>query len=226
MRFRSPRLLAPVLMALYSSLALLSACSSNSSPAAPTRPTARPTATATATATAGAPTPTPTAGVPTPTATPTATGATPTPTPAATATPTAAPTATPTAQPQIIHVGFGHAATTDPTFGVVRYYSPTSGAAAIVTVVHGSQVVFLNDDTGTPHTGSGLGTSAFPTSFDNSSGTTQSGTTIDSSLTWSTGTLLEGNMSQVFTVGAPGDYYFGCAYHYNSNGMRDVLVST
>jgi plastocyanin len=162
--------------------------------------------------------------VPTPTASPTATGATPTPT--ATPAPTATPTATPTAQPQVIHVGFTHAATTDPTFGVVRYYSPTTGAAAIVTVVHGSHVVFLNDDTGTSHTGSGLGSSGFPTSFDNTSGFTQSGTTIDSSLTWSTGTLTMGSMSQVFTVGAPGDYYFGCAFHYNSSGMRDVLVST
>jgi len=101
----------------------------------------------------------------------------------------------------------------------------TSGTAAVIKVAAGSQVVFLNDDTGSPHTGSGLGTGPFPASFDNTSGTTASGSTIDGSLTWSTGTLVQGAMSNVFTVGPPGAYYFGCAYHYNADHMRDVLVS-
>jgi hypothetical protein len=237
MRFRSSRSLALASLMSYSALATLAACSGNSSPAAPLHmPTARPSATPTA----AGPTPTASAGVtPTPTAsagvtpTPTASAA-PTATPVATATPSAAPTATatatatatPTAQPQVIHVGFSHTATTDPTFGAIAFYSPTTGAAAIVTVMHGSQIVFTNDGSGAPHTGSGLGSGGFPASFTNTSGTTQTGSTIDSSLTWSTGTLSEGASSQVFTVGAPGDYYFGCFFHYSSDSMRDVLVST
>jgi len=222
MRFRNARSIATTLLVSYGALSAVAACSGNSSPAAPTRlPTMKPTATATAAPTAS---PTPTAVV---SATPTPTGAaSATPTPSPTIKPTATPTASPTAQPQVIHVGFQHTATTDPTFGMIAFYSPGAGAAAIITVVHGSQVVFLNDGAGVPHTGSGLGTGPFPAGFDNTSGTTQSGTTIDGSLTWSTGTLTPGSMSQVFTVGAPGDYFFGCFFHYVSNGMRDVLVST
>jgi len=145
--------------------------------------------------------------------------------PIPTPTPTPAPTPTGTAQPQVIHVGFVHGTASDQTYGAIAYYAPTSGTAAVIKVAAGSQVVFLNDDTGSPHTGSGLGTGPFPASFDNTSGTTASGSTIDGSLTWSTGTLVQGAMSNVFTVGPPGAYYFGCAYHYNADHMRDVLVS-
>jgi plastocyanin len=232
MRLRSSRSLALASLLSYSALATLAACSGSTSPSAPLHlPTAKPSATATAAVT---PTPTAPGG---PTATPTATAVasatvaptvtpvvTPTPTVAPTVTPTAAPTAT--AQPEEIHVGFTHAATTDPVFGPIAFYSPTTGNAAIITVVHGSQVIFTNDGTVVPHTGSGLGTGPFPAAFDNTSGTTQSGTTIDGSLTWSTGTLAPGGSSQVFTVGAPGHYYFGCFYHFDGDGMQDVLVST
>jgi plastocyanin len=157
---------------------------------------------------------------------------TPTPIPTPTVKPTG-PTPTPTAQPQVVHIGFELAEHTDPTYGAIYFYSPTLGKLAnIVTVKAGSGLVFLNDGTpATQHTASGLGTSGFPATFDNSSGFTQSGTAVDGSLTWSTGTLNPGSMSQVFTVGKPGAYYFGCAYHYfttptPSNGsMGDVIVS-
>jgi len=145
-----------------------------------------------------------------------------------TATPTAAPTAAPTAQPQVVRVGFGHLAVTDPTYGLVQYYSTgstASSAANVVTVTHGSQVVFLNDGSGAPHTASGLGSSGFPGSFDNTGGATLTGTTIDGGTTWSTGTLNEGSTSAAFTVGPAGVYYFGCFYHYDSSTMRDVIVS-
>ncbi len=166
-------------------------------------------------------TPTP---VPTPTVTPTPlpSGATPTPIP------------TPTAQPQLVHIGFELLENTDKTYGPVWYYSPTLGHLAnVVRVAHGSQIVFINDGKNptSQHTAAGLGTS-FPPSFDNSNRFTQSGTVIDSSLTWSTGTLNPGGgMSQVFTVGPPGVYYFGCGFHYagpptqNNESMGDVLVS-
>ena len=165
-------------------------------------------------------------GTSTPTPTPK-----PTQTPVPTPTPTG-PTPTPTAQPQVIHIGFELAEHTDPKYGPVYFYSLTLDKQAnVIMVKSGSQIVFLNDGTpATQHTGSGLGTS-FPPSFDNSSGFTQSGSVIDGSTTWSTGTLNPGQMSQVFTVGAKGVYYFGCAYHYfqpptPSNGsMGDVLVS-
>lgn len=169
----------------------------------------------------------------TPTAAPSAT-----PTPAPTPTPTQAPTATPSptpspAAPQVIHIGFELLEHTDPTFGPVYFYSTMlNNMAQVIHVMHGSKVVFINDDTsGAPHTASGFGSSGFPAAFNNSSGFTQHGTTIDSSTTWSTGTLNMGQMSQVFTVGNPGTYYFGCNFHYSTvpttsnNSMGDVLVS-
>jgi hypothetical protein len=206
----------------------LTACyTSTSNPAAPTKPTPTPSASTrpTATPTPGStPTPTPTQS---PRPTPTPTG--PTPTPSA----TPVPTATPTAQPQVVHMGFELAENTDPTFGPVWFYSPTlDNKANVVRVVHGSKLVFLNDGTPTTkHTAGGFGSSGFPTSNDNQNQFTQFGNTIDSSLTWSTGILNPGQMSQVFTVGPPGNYFFGCGFHYNgvptvsNQSMGDVIVS-
>lgn len=207
----------PLSISMLLAAVSLGACSNGSSTLAPVRPTASPTATA--------PTATPTAS-PVPTATPIAT-ATPTASPTPTATPVPTPTPTATAQPQVVHIGFNHTGTTDPTFGAINFYTGASGAsapAAVVTVMHGSSLLFTNDDTATNHTASGLG-SSFPASFDNTGGTTQTGSTIDGGTTWSTGTLRGGSSSVVFTVGPPGNYFFGCFYHYNDAEMRDVIVS-
>ena len=161
----------------------------------------------------------------------------PVPTAAPTASPTQHPTPTPTpmqtAAPQVIHIGFELAEHTDAQFGAVYFYSTMlNNMASVVHVQHGSKVVFLNDDPSqTPHTASGFGSGGFPAMFDNSSGFTQHGSTLDGSTTWSTGTLNPGQMSQVFKVGAVGTYYFGCAFHYagiptaNNNSMGDVVVS-
>ncbi len=129
---------------------------------------------------------------------------------------------------QTVHVGFELEDITDPTFGQVAYYALQPGSSAqIIRVAAGSQIVFVNDDpSGNPHTASGFGTGGFPASFNNTSGPTQSGASIDGGLTWSTGTLTQGQRSQVFTIPTPGTYYFGCAFHYGSNQMRDVVVAT
>lgn len=199
---------------------------STSNPVALTKPTPTPSGSAKPT-----PTPTPTLR---PTATPTPTPSGPTPTPTATPTgPTPTPTASPTAQPQVVHMGFELGENTDPTFGPVWFYSPTlDNKANVVRVVHGSKLVFLNDGTPTTkHTAGGFGSSGFPATNDNQNQFTQFGNTIDSSLTWSTGILNPGQMSQVFTVGAPGNYFFGCGFHYNgvptvsNQSMGDVIVS-
>jgi plastocyanin len=139
------------------------------------------------------------------------------------------PTAKPTKAPQItIHIGFNHAQVDDPTFGNVAFYAlgANDPNAEVVQTSVGAQVTFLNDDPSqSPHTGSGLGSTGFPGSFDNSSGFTQAGTAIDGGTTWSTGTLGHGQRSQVFTIPSAGTYYFGCAFHYDSSGMRDVIVA-
>jgi hypothetical protein len=93
-------------------------------------------------------------------------------------------------------------------------------------------LIFLNDGTPqSPHTAGGFGSSGFPASNDNQNQFNQFGSVIDSSLTWSTGILNPGQMSQVFTVGPPGVYYFGCGFHYTTvptkknMSMGDVIVS-
>jgi plastocyanin len=175
-------------------------------PAATPKPSAAPTAAATPVATA-APTPVATAA----------------PTPVA----TAAPTPVVTAQPQVVHVGFGYAGGTDPVYGFIADYAldSTSTAVSTIAVKAGSRIVFENDDPTAPHTASGLGTTGFPTNFDNTSGNTASGSTIDGGLTWSSGYIANAGLSSVFTVGPPGVYYFGCTYHYARFSMRDVIIS-
>lgn len=138
-----------------------------------------------------------------------------------------------TVTPLTIHIGFNHAEHTDPVFGPVYFYSPTFiGTAQVIRVLHGSKVVFLNDDpSGIPHTASGLGPTAFPIRFDNTSGTRRNGITVNGLLSWSSGTLFHGQHSQVFTIGLRGHYFFGCAFHYTTKptrtnrSMGDVIVS-
>jgi plastocyanin len=172
----------------------------------------------------------PTVSPQTPTPVPTAT-VTPTPLPSG-ATPTPVPTGT--AQPQLVHIGFELLENTDKTYGPVWFYSPTlDNLANVVRVAHGSKIIFINDGTNptSQHTAGGLGTS-FPPSFDNPNRFNPSGSVIDGGTTWSTGTLNPGGgMSQVFTVGAPGAYFFGCGFHYagpptkKNQSMGDVIVS-
>jgi plastocyanin len=126
---------------------------------------------------------------------------------------------------KVIYVGFGHKALPKSKYGPVAFYAPTKGATAVITVKANSKVSFYNDDT-TRHTASGLGSDGFPASFDNTSGLNQVGKVINSTLTWSTGSLNPKQTSIVFTVGKKGTYYFGCYFHYRvSPAMRDVLVS-
>ena len=126
---------------------------------------------------------------------------------------------------KIIYDGFGHKALDKSKYGPLAFYAPTKGNTAVITVKSNSKVSFLNDDK-TRHTASGLGAGGFPASFDNTSGLNQVGKVINSSLTWSTGSISPNQTSIVFTVGAKGTYYFGCYFHYHVDpAMRDVLVS-
>ncbi|MEO6991290.1 MAG: hypothetical protein ABI346_05170 [Candidatus Baltobacteraceae bacterium] len=211
------------IVALYAALAgsaLLAGCNPGSSTGA-LRPPPTPSSTPPS---AGSPTPTP---APTPTASP---AGTPTPVPTGTshATPTPVPTPTATAQPQVVYIGFALKPQNVNPYGKIAFYSPALSPpqAAVVRYKAGSQFVFLNTETNPSlsHTGSGLGTSGFPALFDNPNAFAQTGNVADGSF-WSTGILGPGQTSQSFTVGPPGTYYFGCGFHYDSNSMRDVIVS-
>lgn len=207
------------LCAAFAGSAMLAGCNPGSTTVAP-HPTPVPTRTPPS---SGTPTPTPS---PTPVPTPTGT---PTPVPTGSNHPTPTPTPTATAQPQVVHIGFSLTPEKDPTFGPIAFYAPTLSPphSAIITVKSGSQLVFLNDGTpSTQHTASLLGTSGFPPSgFGSNNPFNQTGNVVGSTF-WSTGILNFGSMSQAFTIGAPGDYYFGCGFHYGgSPSMQDVIVS-
>ncbi len=126
-------------------------------------------------------------------------------------------------------MGFQYVPATAAPYGEIAYYAPLKSDphAVPLSFKAGSKIVFLNDDSfGVKHTASGLGTTDFPPIFTNTAGFARSGNVIDGGRGWSTGSLLAGRLSQVFTLGPPATYYFGCAYHYEKNGMRDVIVST
>ncbi len=128
-------------------------------------------------------------------------------------------------KPILIHMGFKHTAETSPKYGPIAFYAPNAGITKVITEKAGALVAFLNDDT-TRHTASGLGSSGFPASFDNTGGLTPTGNTIDGGTTWSSGSVNPNATSKSFTVGPKGVYYFGCYYHYRvSPSMRDVLIS-
>ena len=103
-----------------------------------------------------------------------------------------------------------------------------SAKTKVVTIPLGSSVVFDNVDTSRPHTGSFLGDASktgadWPASFDGSSTQSSAGTDI-STASFSTGTLSPGTTSLTYAASVPGFYMFGCAFHYDSNGMRDVII--
>jgi len=89
-------------------------------------------------------------------------------------------------------------------------------------------VVFTNVDSSLPHTGSLLGdatkkSAPWPSTFTGSSNASKAGTDI-STTDFSTGTIDPGGSSAVYTASVPGFYMFGCAFHYISHGMRDIII--
>ena len=125
----------------------------------------------------------------------------------------------------------GESATADPTYGTVLGYfnstgtiNTTSGVIALTTAM---PAVFRNFDT-IPHTASFLGDASgngatFPLHF-NGSGAASPANTVISTASFSSGTLNAGSSSLQYNSGPPGFYMFGCAFHYDSHGMRTVVI--
>ena len=131
------------------------------------------------------------------------------------------------------HVGArltGETGITDPRYGfVIGYFKgKTSTTSQIVSLPTATQVKFFNVDTVRPHTVSFLGNATktgapWPSSFDGSATKSPAGTDIGTA-NWSTGPLNPGTASAVYNTGPPGFYMVGCAFHYNSNMMRTVII--
>ena len=133
----------------------------------------------------------------------------------------------------IKHVGVrltGEAPFTSPKYGVVLGYfnGKTSMNSEIVKLPAAATVIFSNVDTLRPHTASFLGDANsqganWPTVFNGSSTPSPAFTAIGTT-NFSTGAMSPGTHSKKYSSGSPGFYMFGCAFHYNSNGMRTVII--
>jgi plastocyanin len=112
---------------------------------------------------------------------------------------------------------------------VLGYFKGTTSLKSQVVMLAASQnVVFENVDKELTHTASFLGDATkkaapWPSSFNGSSTQSTAGTAIGTT-NFSTGPLEPGKSSLVYTTGSPGFYMIGCAFHYDSSGMRTVVI--
>jgi plastocyanin len=94
----------------------------------------------------------------------------------------------------------------------------------ITTVAVGSGVRFVNVDN-TSHTATSIpGATTFPAQSPFTFSATQPSATDDISGNWGAGVLQPGQASAIFVVNQPGQYLYGCFFHY-SGGMRGVIVA-
>lgn len=124
----------------------------------------------------------------------------------------------------------GEAPFTSPRYGVVLGYfkGKTSTTSEVISLPAATSVHFFNLDTVRPHTMSFLGDATrsmapWPQLFNGSSTKSPAGTAIGTA-NFSTGPLNPGTKSVLYNTGMPGFYMVGCAFHYNSNGMRTVII--
>ncbi|GAC1499320.1 MAG: hypothetical protein NVS1B2_22990 [Vulcanimicrobiaceae bacterium] len=109
----------------------------------------------------------------------------------------------------------------DPTFGLVAGYTQQT-YSQVLGYPPGMQIMIRNGETTRPHTLGDLGTKSFPTLQPGSLSTVGSATTTFGP-GWQSGTINPGQLVGPITLQG-GTYYIGCAFHYASDGMRDVLV--
>jgi|SRR5215469_5025725 len=124
----------------------------------------------------------------------------------------------------------GESSFTSARYGVVLGYfkGKTSFTSQVVSLPAATSVRFFNVDTSRPHTLSFLGDATrsgapWPQNFNGSFNQSTAGTAIGTT-GFSTGPLNPGTKSLLYTTGMPGFYMVGCYFHYNSNGMRTVII--
>lgn len=140
----------------------------------------------------------------------------------ASATPSA--TAPPPSTQQVISVALPTTSIgreTDPIFGAIGGYTQAI-YSQVLGFVPGARVMIRNGDSLRPHTLGDTGASAFPATQPATLSPIGTGTTTFAS-GWQSGNLNSNQLIGPITLQS-GTYYIGCAYHYASDGMRDVLV--
>lgn len=144
--------------------------------------------------------------------------------PPPTQSPTQAPTQSPSTQ-QVISLALPSTAigrVVDPAFGLVAGYTQNT-YSQVLGFVPGAQVMIRNAQaTGIPHTLGDTGASSFPGGQPPTLSSTATGSNTFTT-GWQSGNLNPGQMVGPITLSA-GTFFIGCAYHYASDGMRDVLV--
>ena len=115
-------------------------------------------------------------------------------------------------------------------YGTVLGYfrGKTSTKSQVVVLPAATQVRFFNVDASFPHTLSFLGKATashapWPATFNGSANASPAGTAIGTT-NFSTGALNPGQHSALYSTGMPGFYMVGCAFHYDSHGMRTVIM--
>ncbi len=111
----------------------------------------------------------------------------------------------------------------DPTWGTVGGYTQ-SVRSQVIAFAPGTMITIKNLSSSTPHTLNVIGTAgAPPANFPSnpSLSTSASGGSVFG-IGYATGSISPGASVSV-TLSNPGTYLVGCAYHYSSNQMRDVV---
>jgi plastocyanin len=118
----------------------------------------------------------------------------------------------------------------DPEYGFVLGYfkGKLATRTQVISVSPGKNIKFVNVDNNDAHTASFLGKATgekapWPAHFNGSMTQSPKGTAIGTK-NFSTGTLNPGQTSLVYSTGLPGFYMIGCAFHYDSNKMRTVII--
>jgi len=143
---------------------------------------------------------------------------TPTPTPAPTATPTPTPTSAPSLTAGISYPPNGYGSENDPTYGTVAGYTQATYSQTLAAPI-GSSITLTNQDPSIVHTFNVVSTTGFPANPSMSTAAS-GGNTIGGS--YASGNIA-GGTSVTIQLATAGTYYFGCAYHYLSDTMRDVI---
>ncbi|MDQ6825165.1 MAG: hypothetical protein M3007_06865 [Candidatus Eremiobacteraeota bacterium] len=157
----------------------------------------------------------------------------PSPRPSLNPTPSPSPSPSPTtASTQSVVVRLvGENAASDPTYGnILGYQNGSTGSTSqIIHLTANMPVQFTNMDASLDHTASfiGMWAGSYPGTFPatNLGATAAAAGTAISQANFSSGNLTAGGgTSSVFTSGGAGILIFGCAYHYQSSGMRTVVI--
>ena len=112
---------------------------------------------------------------------------------------------------------------TDPTWGSVGGYTQRT-YSQVLAFAPSTTITLVNLSSTTAHTFNVIGTaSAPPANFPVSPtfATVNSGATLNS--TYSSGNIAAGASVTVTLPATPGTFLLGCAYHYGTNQMRDVI---